>query len=375
MYTYDYVIIGSGLFGAVFAHEMNKVGRKCIVIEKRNHIGGNIYTHKTEGINIHKYGAHIFHTDDKAVWDYVSQFTSFNNFINSPLANYNGKLFNLPFNMNTFYQLWGTITPAEAKYKIAQETKAYRLAQPKNLEEHALASVGLEIYLKFIKAYTEKQWGMSPTRLPASILKRIPIRFTYDNNYFKHRYQGIPVGGYTSIISKLLDGIETKLNTDFHASPDEFRSLGRKLIFSGKIDEYYNYRFGALDYRSLRFEEETLDIENFQGNAVVNYTGDNHQFTRIYEHKHFEFGTQGKTVITREYPIKYTRDVEPYYPINDVLNNDTYNRYKKLAQTDGKVIFGGRLGDYKYYDMHQVIGSALSKSKKEILATKHIYEK
>lgn len=362
----DYLIVGSGLFGAVFAHEAKKVGKKCLVIDKRNHLGGNVYCEKIENINIHKYGAHIFHTNDKTIWDYVNKFVEFNRYTNSPLANYKGKIYNLPFNMNTFYQLWGTLTPEGAKQKIHEQVAALKFKEPKNLEEQALLLVGSDIYEKLIKGYTEKQWGKKATTLPAFIIKRLPIRFTFDNNYFNDKYQGIPIGGYNNLITGLLEGIETKLNVNYFENKSYFSTIADKIVYTGKIDEYFNYQFGALEYRSLQFETEVLDTPNFQGNAVINYTDSATPFTRIIEHKHFEFGTQAKTVITKEYAVFANKNTEPYYPINDDKNNQIYQQYQVLAKQESNVIFGGRLAEYKYYDMHQVIGSALAKSKKEL---------
>ncbi|WP_296682846.1 UDP-galactopyranose mutase [Flavobacterium sp.] len=366
MSQYDYLIVGSGLFGAVFAHEAQKKGKKCLVIDKRNHKGGNVYCEQTEGINIHKYGAHIFHTNDKEIWDYVNQFVEFNRYTNSPVAFYKNEVYNLPFNMNTFYQLWGVRTPEEAKNKIEEQVKASGITNPKNLEEQAISLVGMDIYEKLIKGYTEKQWGRKATELPAFIIKRLPVRFTYDNNYFNDKYQGIPIGGYNKLIDGLLDGIEVRLNVDFFAQREELTLLADKIVFTGKIDEYYNNQFGSLEYRSLKFETKTLDQSNFQGNAVVNYTENKIPFTRIIEHKHFEFGTQKKTVITYEYPDEWSLGKESYYPVNDDKNNAIYNQYKSLSEKDNNVIFGGRLAEYKYYDMHQIIASALKKSKDSI---------
>lgn len=364
MQKYDYLIVGSGLFGAVFAHEANKRGKKCLIIDKRSHPGGNIYCEEIEGINVHKYGAHIFHTNDKGIWDYVNQFAEFNRYTNSPVANYNGKLYNLPFNMNTFYQMWGTKTPAEAWARIEEQKAESGIKNPQNLEEQAISLVGKDIYETLIKEYTEKQWGRKATDLPAFIIKRLPVRFTFDNNYFNDKYQGIPVGGYNKIIDGLLEGIEVKLNVDFFEDREYWENVAENLVFTGKIDEYYDYSYGKLEYRSLRFENKILDEENFQGNAVVNYTSNNEAYTRIIEHKHFEFGTQPKTVITYEYPDEWSEGKESYYPINDDTNSELYRKYKELAEKDNKVIFGGRLAEYKYYDMHQVIGSALTKVKK-----------
>ncbi len=359
---YDYLIVGSGLFGAVFAHEAYKKGKKCLIIDKRSHKGGNVYCEQIEDINVHKYGAHIFHTNDKEIWDYVNQFVEFNRYTNSPVAFYKNEVYNLPFNMNTFYQLWGVKTPEEAKNKIEEQVKASGITNPKNLEEQAISLVGIDIYEKLIKGYTEKQWGRKATELPAFIIKRLPVRFTYDNNYFNDKYQGIPIGGYNKLIDGLLDGIEVRLNIDFFAQREELTQLADKVVFTGKIDEYYNNQFGSLEYRSLKFETTTLDQSNFQGNAVVNYTESQVPYTRIIEHKHFEFGSQKKTVITYEYPDEWSLGKESYYPVNDDKNNAIYNQYKKLSEQDDSVIFGGRLAEYKYYDMHQIIASALKKS-------------
>lgn len=356
---YDYLIVGSGLFGAVFAYEANKRGKKCLVIEKRDHIGGNIYTENIEGINVHKYGAHIFHTSNKKVWDYIQQFAEFNRYTNSPIARYKNEVYNMPFNMNTFNKLWGVFTPEEAKKKIEEELKNSNIDEPKNLEEQAIKLVGKTIYEKLVKGYTEKQWGMKATELPAFIIKRLPVRFIYDNNYFNDLYQGIPIGGYTQIIEKMLSGIEVKLNYDYFEHKNELENISEKIIFTGPIDKYYDYKYGELEYRSVRFETEVLDIENYQGNAVVNYTEYEVPYTRIIEHKHFEFGTQQKTVISKEYSDKWTKDKEPYYPINNEKNNKLYEKYKELANKEKKIIFGGRLGQYKYYDMHKVIEEAL----------------
>ncbi|WP_418262308.1 UDP-galactopyranose mutase [Flavobacterium faecale] len=365
MKKYDYLIVGSGLFGNVFAHEATKKGKKCLVIDKRNHFGGNIYCENIEDINVHKYGAHIFHTNDKYIWDYVNQFAEFNNYINSPLSLSKGKLYNLPFNMNTFYQLWGCTTPTEAKQKIDNQIKEFGVENPQNLEEQALSLVGKDIYKSLIKEYTEKQWGRKATELPAFIIKRLPVRFTFDNNYFNDKYQGIPIGGYNKITEGLLKGIEVQLNTNFFDDRTYYESLADKIVFTGKIDEYFNYEFGKLEYRSLRFETEILDTENFQGNAVVNYNDLNIPFTRIIEHKHFEFGKQKKTIVTKEYPENWTSEKEAYYPINDEVNQKKYSQYKELSLKSKDVIFGGRLAEYKYYDMHQIIASALNKSKIE----------
>lgn len=365
MKKYDYLVVGAGLFGAIFSYEANKIGKKCLVIDKRNHVGGNIYCENIEGINVHKYGAHIFHTSNKKVWDYVNSFVEFNRYTNSPVANYKGELYNLPFNMNTFYQLWGTKTPAEAKNKIEEQKREAKIDKPKNLEEQAISLVGNDIYEKLIKGYTEKQWGKKSTELPAFIIKRLPVRFTFDNNYFNDMYQGIPMGGYNVIIDKLLFGIEVKLETDFFKNREELESLAEKIVFTGMIDEFYDYQFGTLEYRSLKFENEILDEENYQGNAVINYTEYEIPYTRIIEHKHFEYGTQPKTVITKEYPATWEKGDEPYYPINNDKNNEIYSKYKELADKESNIIFGGRLAEYKYYDMHNVIERALECVKKE----------
>lgn len=371
MKQYDYLIVGAGLFGSIFAYEATRAGKKCLVIDKRNHIGGNVYTEEREGINVHVYGAHIFHTSDKEVWDYMNSFVEFNRYTNSPIARYKDELYNLPFNMNTFHALWGVKTPEEAKEKIQEQMQEAlqqaekhagadgQLPEPQNLEEQALRLIGRDIYEKLIKGYTEKQWGKRATELPSFIIKRLPVRFTYDNNYFNDKYQGIPEGGYTKIIEKMLDGIEVRTNTDFFAQRAEFEQCAEKIVFTGMLDEFYGYRFGELEYRSLRFESETLDQENYQGNAVVNYTEYDVPYTRIIEHKHFEFGTQPKTVVTREYPATWSKGDEPYYPMNDERNNTLFAQYKELADAEQNIIFGGRLGEYKYYDMHQVVARAL----------------
>jgi UDP-galactopyranose mutase len=360
---YDFLIVGAGLYGAVFAHEATKQGKKCLVIDKRNHTGGNVFCENVSGINVHKYGAHIFHTDDKRIWDYVNSFAEFNRYTNSPVANYKGKLYNLPFNMNTFYQLWNVITPAEAIEKIRSQIAELNIIEPTNLEEQALSLVGTDIYEKLIKGYTEKQWGRPATSLPAFIIKRLPIRFTFDNNYFKDRYQGIPIGGYNELIKGMLKNVEITLNVDYFSDREYFNGLADKIVFTGKIDQFYDYRFGRLEYRSLRFEHEHLNMENYQGNAVINYTEGEVPFTRIIEHKHFEFGTQASTVITREFSEEWTENKEPYYPINDQKNSNIYKEYSNLTDSEENVIFGGRLAEYRYYDMHQVIASALKKSK------------
>lgn len=357
---YDYLIVGAGLYGAIFAYEANRRGRKCLVLDKRSHIGGNIYTKETEGIQVHEYGAHIFHTSNRKVWDYINQFAEFNRYTNEPIANYKGTVYNMPFNMNTFSKMWGVRTPQEAKDKIAEQIREAGIEEPHNLEEQAISLVGKDIYEALVKGYTEKQWGRKAVDLPAFIIKRLPVRFTYDNNYFNDKYQGIPVGGYTQIVEKMLEGIDVKLNTDFLAERKHWEGLADKVLFTGMVDAYYDYCFGELEYRSLRFETEVLDLENYQGNAVVNYTEYEVPYTRIIEHKHFEFGTQPKTVITREYPVKWSRDKEPYYPVNDERNNALYQKYLEKAACEENVIFGGRLGLYRYMDMHVVVEQALS---------------
>ena len=362
---YDYLIVGSGLYGAVFAREAADAGKKVLVIDKRNHIGGNIYTEKIEGINVHKYGAHIFHTNNKTVWDYISRFAEFNNFVNSPVANYKGELYSLPFNMYTFNKMWGVNTPDEASKEIERQRKEFGTDEPKNLEEQAINLVGKDIFEKLVKGYTEKQWGRSCTELPSFIIKRLPIRLTFDNNYFNALYQGIPVGGYTRLVENLLDGIEVKLNSDFLSDRDYWESVADKIVYTGAIDEYFDYIYGNLEYRSVRFETEVLDTENYQGNAVINYTDRETPWTRIIEHKWFEFGKDEngqmipKTVISREFSLEWHRGVEPYYPVNDDANTALYQKYKLLAAQKSNVIFGGRLGAYKYYDMDQVIAAAL----------------
>lgn len=363
---YDYLIVGTGLYGAIFAHEATKREKKCLVIDKRDHIGGNIYCEDVDGINVHKYGAHIFHTSNKEVWDYINQFAEFNNFVNSPVAVYKDELYNLPFNMNTFNKLWGVITPEQAKTKIQEQIDELNIEEITNLEEQALSLVGTDVYEKLIKGYTEKQWGRDAKELPSFIIKRLPLRFTYDNNYFNDKYQGIPVGGYTKIIEKLLEGIEVKLNTDFFKEYRDFEKIADKLVFTGMIDEYFDYKLGVLEYRSLRFEHEKKDCVNYQGSAVVNYTEKEVPYTRIIEHKHFEFGTQDSTVITREYPKDWSKGDEPYYPINNERNNDLFEQYKELASKHENIIFGGRLGNYKYYDMDKVIEAVLDVVKVEL---------
>ena len=366
MKRYDYIIVGAGLFGAVFANEARKAGKRCLVIDKRNHIAGNIYTQEIEGINVHVYGAHIFHTSNKEVWQYVNRFAEFNRYTNSPIANYKGEIYNMPFNMNTFNKLWGVATPQEAKAKIEEQKAAYRVEVPQNLEQQAINLVGPDVYTKLVEGYTEKQWGKRAEDLPAFIIRRLPVRFTYDNNYFNDDYQGIPIGGYTKMVENMLDGIEVRLNHDFLEQREEYLSMADKIVYTGMIDQYYGYCYGELEYRSLRFETEILDMENYQGNAVVNYTDYETPFTRIIEHKHFEFGTQEKTVITREYPQKWKKGDEPYYAINDEKNMILYEKYADLAQKEGKVIFGGRLGQYRYFDMDDTIESALNCVRKEL---------
>ena len=363
---YDYLIVGAGPFGAVFAHEAKKRGKRVLVIDKRSHTGGNMYCEKVEGINVHKYGAHIFHTSNKEVWDYVNQFCTFNNYINSPIANYKDEIYNLPFNMNTFNKLWGVVTPQEAKEKIENQVKESNITEPKNLEEQAISLVGKDIYEKLIKGYTEKQWGRRCTELPAFIIKRLPVRYTYDNNYFNDKYQGIPEGGYNVIFDKLLEGIDVELNVDFFDKKGELLQKADKIVFTGMIDQYFDYQYGVLDYRSLRFEHETLDEENHQGNAVVNYNEREVPYTRIIEHKHFEFGKQPKTVITREYPAEWKQGDEPYYPVNNEKNAEIFKKYQELAEKEENVIFGGRLADYRYYDMHHVFERALEVIKEEL---------
>ncbi len=363
---YDYLIVGAGLFGATFAYEAKKKGKKCLVIDRRDHIAGNVYTKEVSGINVHVYGAHIFHTSNKTVWDYVNQFAEFNNYINSPVAVYKDELYNLPFNMNTFSKMWNIRTPQEAKDIIAKQIADLHITEPKNLEEQALSLVGTDVYEKLIKGYTQKQWGRPCTELPAFIIRRLPLRFIYDNNYFNDRYQGIPMGGYTKIVEKMLDGVDVRLNEDFF----DVKKSGKlsdgtevsydKILFTGQIDEYYESKFGPLEYRSVRFETEELQVENYQGNAVVNYTEYEVPYTRIIEHKHFEFGNQPTTIISREYSSEWKPGVEPYYPVNNEKNNALYQQYADLAAKEDNVIFGGRLGQYKYYDMDKVIEAALA---------------
>ena len=356
---YDYLVVGSGLYGAIFAHEAKAHGKSVLVVDKRPNIAGNIYTENIEGINVHKYGAHIFHTNNKKVWNYITRFAEFNRFTNSPVANYKGELYSLPFNMYTFNKMWGVVTPEEAAAKIEEQRREIT-HEPQNLEEQALKLVGTDVYEKLIKGYTQKQWGRPCTELPAFIIKRLPLRFTYDNNYFNDRYQGIAIGGYTQIIEKMLAGSDVKTDTDYFEFIKENPDIAEKTVFTGQIDEFFGYRYGALGYRSVRFENEILDTDNYQGNAVVNYTDREVPYTRIIEHKHFEFGKQEKTVISREYSAEWQPGIEPYYPINDEANNALYEKYKTLAATRPDVIFGGRLGQYKYYDMDKVIAAALS---------------
>ena len=378
---YDYLIVGSGLFGSIFAYEANKKGKKCLVIDKRSHIGGNIYTENIDGINVHKYGAHIFHTSNKEVWNYIQQFAEFNRYTNSPVARYKDELYNLPFNLNTFSRMFNLITPQDIERKLDEERKEglakLNGREPSNLEEQAISLVGTTVYEKLIKGYTEKQWGMSCTELPTFIIKRLPVRMIYDNNYFNDKYQGIPIGGYTQIIEKMLDGIDVRLNYDFFEHKEELENIADKIVFTGPIDKYYDYKFGQLEYRSVRFETEEIDVDNYQGNAVVNYTEREVPYTRIIEHKHFEQGKQlgnevtegpsvGKTIISREYSDKWDSSKEPYYPINNEKNNELYQKYADLALKDNKVIFGGRLGQYKYYDMDKVIAEALKCVEEEL---------
>ena len=369
---YDYLVVGSGLYGAIFAHEAKKIGKSVLVVDKRPNIAGNVYTEKVEGINVHKYGAHIFHTNNKNVWKYITQFAEFNRFTNSPIANYKGELYSLPFNMYTFNKMWGVITPEEAVAKIEEQRKAAGITEPKNLEEQAISLVGRDIYEKLIKGYTEKQWGRDCKNLPSFIIKRLPVRLTFDNNYFNALYQGIPIGGYTKMIENLLDGIEVRLNVDYLEEKKELDALAEKIVYTGPIDAYFGYKLGTLEYRSIRFETEILNKLNFQGNAVVNYTDRETPWTRIIEHKWFEFGKDEngnelpKTVISREFSSEWKAGDEPYYPVNDEKNGILYAQYKKLADAEKKVIFGGRLGEYKYYDMDAVIESVLEKCEKEL---------
>lgn len=369
---YNYLVVGSGLYGAIFAHEAKKTGKTVLVVDKRSNIAGNVYTEKTEGINVHKYGAHIFHTNNKKVWNYITQFAEFNRFTNSPVANYKGELYSLPFNMYTFNKMWGVVTPEEAVAKIEEQRKEAGITEPKNLEEQAISLVGRDIYEKLIKGYTEKQWGRDCKDLPSFIIKRLPVRLTFDNNYFNALYQGIPVGGYTKMVANLLEGIEVRLNTDYLENKDELDALAEKVVYTGPIDAYFDYKLGTLEYRSVRFETETLDKPNFQGNAAVNYTDRETPWTRIIEHKWFEFGKDeegndlSKTVISREFSSEWKPGDEPYYPVNDEKNGALYAEYKKLAEAETNVIFGGRLGEYKYYDMDQVIAAVLDRCEMEL---------
>ncbi len=366
MSKFDYLVVGAGLYGSVFAYEAKKAGKTVKVIDRRDHKGGNIYCEDVHGINVHKYGAHIFHTSNEKVWEYVNQFAKFNRYTNSPVANYKGELYNLPFNMNTFNKMWGVITPAEAMAKIEEQKKEAGITEPQNLEEQAISLVGKDIYEKLIKGYTQKQWGRECKDLPSFIIKRLPVRMTYDNNYFNDLYQGIPMGGYNVIIDKLLDGIDVELGVDFLSDRNKYEALADKIIFTGPIDEYYDYCFGPLEYRSVRFETEELDMENYQGNAVVNYTDAETPYTRIIEHKHFEYGTQPTTVISKEYSAEWKVGDEPYYPVNNDKNAALYQKYLDKSKEENKVIFGGRLGEYKYYDMDKVIESALAFAEKEL---------
>ena len=357
---YDYLIVGAGLFGAVFANEAKKRGKRCLVIDKRGHIAGNIYPENTEGINVHKYGAHIFHTNDKRVWDYIGNFAEFNRYTNTPVAVYKNELYNLPFNMNTFSKMWNIKTPDEAKNIINKQIKEAGIVEPKNLEEQALSLVGRDIYEKLVKGYTEKQWGKRACELPAFIIKRLPVRYTYNNNYFNDRYQGIPVEGYTALVEKLIDGCDVLLNTDFFSDKEKYLAMADTCLYTGMIDAFYDYCYGELGYRSLRFENETLDMQNYQGVAVVNYTEREIPYTRVIEHKHFAFGTQEKTIITKEYPADWVAGMEPYYPINDAKNTEIYHQSADLAANETKILFGGRLAQYKYYDMDKCVEAALA---------------
>ena len=363
---YDYLIVGAGLYGAVFAREAKKAGKSCLVIDKRDHIAGNIYTQEMEGIQVHRYGAHIFHTNNRQVWEYLGQFAEFNRYTNSPVANYKGEIYNMPFNMNTFNKLWGVITPAQAQAKIQEQRAAAGITEPKNLEEQAISLVGTDIYEKLVKGYTEKQWGRPCSQLPAFIIQRLPVRFVYDNNYFNALYQGIPVGGYTAMVQRMLEGVEVRLGQDYLADKAGWDAQAKKVVYTGPIDAYFGSCYGPLEYRSVRFETEVLDTPNYQGNAVVNYTDAETPYTRIIEHKHFEFGTQPKTVISREYSAEWKPGDEPYYPVNDQKNGELYARYKALADQEEKTIFGGRLGEYKYYDMDKVVEAALDKAAQEL---------
>lgn len=366
MKQYDYLVVGAGPFGATFAQQMHEARKRVLVIDKKEHVAGHIYTEKREGIDVHVYGAHIFHTSNKTVWDYVNRFTEFNHYINSPVAVYKDELYNLPFNMNTFSKMWGIKTPQEAKEIIQKQIKEANIVEPMNLEEQAISLVGRDIYEKLIKGYTEKQWGVKATDLPAFIIKRLPIRFTYDNNYFNDTYQGIPKNGYTSMIENMLEGIPVQLKVNYLENTNHFNDLAEKVIYTGPIDAYFDYCFGPLEYRGLKFEHETLEIDNYQGNAVVNYTDSDVPYTRILEHKHFNFGNQPKTIITKEYPSGWTLGEEPYYPLNNKKNNTLYEKYRELSKQSPQVIFGGRLAEYKYYDMHQVIDKALNLAAQEL---------
>ena len=366
MAQYDYLVVGAGLTGAVFAHEAKLVGKTCLVIDRRNHIAGNVYTENVEGIQVHRYGAHIFHTSMRNVWDYVNQFAEFNNYVNSPVAYYKGETYNLPFNMNTFSKMWGVVTPAEARAKIDEQIAEEGIGEPQNLEEQALSLVGRDIFEKLVKGYTEKQWGRDCKELPASIIKRLPCRFIYDNNYFNDRYQGIPIGGYTAMVERMLEGVDVRLGIEYRDLVAEQPDIADRIIYCGPIDDFYDFKLGKLEYRSLRFETETLDEENHQGVAVVNYTEREVPYTRIIEHKHFEFGTQPKTVITREYPADWAPGDEPYYPINDERNMRLYQQYKELAAQEGNVVFAGRLGGYRYYDMDKAIAAAFDLVESEL---------
>lgn len=363
---YDYLIVGAGLFGSVFAYEATKKGKTCLVVDKRKHIGGNVYTENIKGINVHKYGAHIFHTSNKMVWDYIQQFATFNRYTNSPIAIYKDEVYNLPFNMNTFSKLWGIKTPQEAKEIIENQRKKSGIINPSNLEEQAISLVGKDIYEKLIKGYTQKQWGKSCDKLPSFIINRLPVRFTYDNNYFNDLYQGIPVGGYTQIFEKMLASSDVRLNCDYLKHRDELNAIAKKIIYTGMIDEYFDYCYGELEYRSLRFVTEILNMDNFQGNAVVNYTDADVPYTRIIEHKHFEYGTQDSTIITKEYPKTWKRGDEPFYPINNEKNNILYSKYLTLAKQEKNVVFGGRLGMYRYFDMHNIIERSLECARNEL---------
>lgn len=364
---YDYLIVGAGLFGATFAQKAREAGKTVLVIDKRAHVGGNIYTEDIAGIQVHKYGAHIFHTNDHRVWEYVNRFAAFNRYTNSPMANYRGELYSLPFNMLTFNKMWGVVTPDEAKAKIEEQRRESGICEPQNLEEQAISLVGKDIYEKLVKGYTEKQWGRPCHALPAFIIKRLPVRFTYDNNYFNALYQGIPTDGYTAMVEKMLEGIEVRLGVDYLENRDTYSKIAAKIVYTGAIDAYFDYCFGALNYRSIRFETEVLDTDNYQGNAVINYTDPEMPYTRIIEHKHFVFGTQKGTVISREYSQEWTPEIEPYYPVNNEANNALYEKYRALAEKEEKVIFGGRLGQYRYYDMDAVILSALDAAERELV--------